>query len=481
MKRNFWNFLIVLFVSFVGVFVSCNDDDDDDLPISETATIFEENGNVVTITDLGEGVGNYTFTADKVWVLNGLVFVNEGQTLTIEPGTVIKGKAGQLEDASALVVARGAKIMAEGTSTEPIIFTAEVDQLNGNIGIDQRGLWGGLIILGNAKLNSTPGETAIEGIPTTEPRGLYGGNNDADNSGVLRYVSIRHGGTDIGEGNEINGLTLGGVGSATTIEYIEVIANKDDGIEFFGGAPRLKYIVVSYCGDDSFDYDEGYRGKGQFWLAIQDVAAGDRLGEHDGGTNPETAQPYAEPFIYNATYIGRGAEAGKRTITFRDNAGGHYVNSIFAFQKKGIDVEILASQENSYNQMVNGLLEVKNCIFSDVADMTGNGIFKLSYVGDSINAAGEPVMNPEDIEVQLPTVALLAKVAENQPIWQAKFDLWNNSATTALVTAQNPVPASGANNPATPTDSWFTTVSYQGAFEPAVANHWAKGWTKLFE
>jgi len=113
------------------------------------------------------------------------------------------------EDASALIVTRGGMISAVGKASDPIIFTAEADQLNGNIGKDQRGLWGGLIILGNASLNSNPGETAIKRIPTSEIRGLYGGSDYADNSGTLKYVSIRHGGTDIGEGNEINGLTLG--------------------------------------------------------------------------------------------------------------------------------------------------------------------------------------------------------------------------------------------------------------------------------
>jgi hypothetical protein len=198
---------------------------------------------------------------------------------------------------------------------------------------------------------------------------LYGGSTDTDNSGTLKYISIRHGGTDIGEGNEINGLTLGGVGSGTTIEYIEVYANKDDGVEFFGGMPQLKYIIVAMCGDDCYDYDEGYRGKGQFWLAIQDPNEGDRIGEHDGGTDPETATPYATPQIWNVTYIGRGADAGKRMITFRDNAAGTYGNSIFLNQAKGIDVEMLAG-ECSYNRFSENILNIKNSIFYGVAGDT---------------------------------------------------------------------------------------------------------------
>ena len=254
--------------------------------------------NTVTITDNGNGTGTTTWTKDNTYILDGLVFVNSGQTLTIEPGTVIKGKPGQTTDASALIVARGGKINAAGTAEEPIIFTAEQDDLANpfDIPAGTKGLWGGVIILGNAQLNSTPGESAIEGIPTTEPRGLYGAIdtdgdtipdsfNNLDNSGTFTYCSIRYGGTDIGAGNEINGLTLGGVGRLTTIHHVEVIFNKDDGIEFFGGNVNTSHMIAAFCGDDSYDYDEGFRGKGQFWFVIQADSIGDRGGEHDGGTS----------------------------------------------------------------------------------------------------------------------------------------------------------------------------------------------------
>ena len=211
--------------------------------------------------------GTVNFSKDTIYVLNGLVFVASNETLNIEAGTVIKGKPGAGASASALVVAKGGTINANGTAADPIIMTYESD--NGTPQLSNvKGQWGGLIILGNAGLNSSPGSTQIEGIPTNEPRGIYGGSNDSDNSGIIRYVSIRHGGTDIGAGNEINGLTLGGVGSGTTIEYIEVVANKDDGVEFFGGTANTKYLITAYCGDDSFDYDEGFRGKGQFWVTV---------------------------------------------------------------------------------------------------------------------------------------------------------------------------------------------------------------------
>ena len=309
---------------------------------------------VVTITD-ADMVGNVTFTSDNTYLLSGLVFVEDGETLTIEPGTVIKGRAsGTSGEDTALIVARGGRIFADGTARNPIIFTAEADDVNDPDDIllssptASRGLWGGVIILGRASINTATGENNIEGIDaSTEPRGIYGGGrnpDDDDNSGVFRYVSIRHGGTDIGANNEINGLTMGGVGRGTTIEHVEVFYNQDDGFEWFGGTVNTRYLISAFAGDDAFDYDEGFRGEHQFWFSIQDPSLGDHAGEHDGGTDPEDGRPYARPTIMNATYIGRGASStgGKdnNALIFRDNAGGMYFNSIFTeFQGHMLSIE----------------------------------------------------------------------------------------------------------------------------------------------
>ena len=430
---------------------------------TDNSTVFNEYSvggtDYIEITDKGQGIGDYNMLSTKEYVLNGLVFVNSGQTLTIEPGTTIKGKSGQGESASALIVSRGAMINACGTANDPIIFTAEAD--NGTLPITARGLWGGLIVLGNAPLNSSPGETQIEGISTAETRGLYGGSNPADNSGSLCYVSIRHGGTDIGAGNEINGLTLGGVGSGTTLNHIEVVANADDGIECFGGVPQMKNIVISYCGDDAFDYDEGFDGKVQFALVYQDPNDGDRIGEHDGGTTPEDGAPYATPDFYNVTYIGRGVSAGNRTLTFRDNAGGHYNNSIFMNQGKGIDIENLASGEDSYARYLAGDLTIANNVFYEIvisgAGAVGSDIFKVTH-GGGASDAGE------------------------QATFEAEFGTWNNNVADPgiVLSPLNPIPVNSANvsNGVAPTDPFFTSVTFQGAFDPSDSN-WAN-WTRLF-
>ncbi len=409
----------------------------------------------IVITDSGEGTGTTSWTSNNVYILDGFVFVNDGQTLTIEAGTVIKGKGGQGENASALIVARGGMLMAEGTKEEPIIFTAEADDLDGSVANLDDGLWGGVIMLGKASLNTVPGEQQIEGIPQTEPRGIYGGDDDNDNSGILKYVSIRHGGTDIGEGNEINGLTLGGVGSQTTIEFIEVFANRDDGVEIFGGAPRLRNIIVAFCGDDSFDYDQGYHGTGQFWIAMQGFDRGDRLAEHDGGTDPETGTPYAEPQIYNVTYFGRGEDPGKRTITFRDNAGGHYANSIFYNQQYAIDVEMLVG-ESSFTRFENGQLTLKNNI--------------MYYLGDptlSVSAASDV---PQDNIIAANNGLSHYFSEANNEIYDPGFSI---RGTRFNITPMNDV---SQNLAELPSDPWFSQANYKGAVDPDSTN-WTVGWT----
>lgn len=425
--------------------------------------------NENVITDNGNGVGTTTWTKDKVYILDGFVFVNSGQTLTIEAGTVIKGRAGQGSDASALVVARGGRIVAEGTANAPIIFTAEQDDVTSatDIPVGTRGLWGGLIILGNATLNSSPGTSAIEGIPTTETRGLYGGTNDTESSGTLKYISVRYGGTDIGAGNEINGVTFGGVGSGTTVEHIEVFSNADDGFEFFGGTVNTKYLAAVMCGDDAFDYDEGYRGLGQFWFAMTDGIEGDRGGEHDGGTNPENGTPYATPIIYNATYIGSGESAGKRALTLRDNAGGEYHNSIFTEFGKGVDIELMSGgTECSYDRFVAGDIKLTGNVFWNIATNSSTKMFTIAGDGNIHNTADS-------------TNALAAV--------QAAFVTGGNSVENPQLIGivreptggLNPNPAAGAVlSGATPSsNAWFTPSTFKGAFNGTT--NWLTGWSAL--
>ena len=412
--------------------------------------------HVEVITDDGFGTGTITWTSDKSYLLDGFVFVNDGQTLTIEPGTVIRARTGQGENASALIVARGGRIIAAGTPVSPIIFTCEGDDLEGSVPLLTKGLWGGLIILGNAPLNNEFNEDHVEGIPISEPRGIFGGNEPADDSGILRYISVRHGGTNIGSENEINGITFGGVGNATTVEYIEVISHNDDGIEIFGGTVNLRYIVSAFNADDAFDFDLGYQGKGQFLLAIQDPAAGDLILECSGGIDPELGQPYTIPTIFNCTFIGRGLNITNRAMQFNQFGGGHLGNSIILNQQNGIFIQYKENYSSSYDQFENGHLTLKNNIFFDVADNIAGDIFKVyagggAQVGDQnqviseyFSVAGNTVSDP-GISISEMHVGIL-------PTGNISDDL------AALP------------------DSWFTTVSFKGAF---LYDNWARNWSLL--
>ncbi|MBD3322643.1 MAG: hypothetical protein GF350_16195 [Chitinivibrionales bacterium] len=289
------------------------------------------------ITDDSVAAGkDLMLSADTTYILDGFVFVESGAMITIPAGTVIKAEPGGQLNASALIICRGAKIIAQGTTADPIIMTAKQDDLKyqDDINATSRGLWGGLIVLGSAVTQRAAGVEQIEGINPDDPRGEYGGTAADDSSGVITYVSIRYGGTNIGEGNEINGLTMGGVGNKTVINNIEVTNNADDGFEFFGGSVNTKHLCAIACGDDSYDWDEGFNGKGQFWVVVQSDDAGDRAAEMDGcaSDNRGDATGYSKPTIYNATFVGSGAESGNdgnMIMKLREETGGYYYNSIF--------------------------------------------------------------------------------------------------------------------------------------------------------
>ena len=293
-------------IIFASVFflTACGDDDECMLVCGEGEVLTAE----CTCVEINPGddsiirveaniTKNTTWAADKTYVLGGRITVTAGNTLTIDPGTVIKGEAGAAANATALLIARGAKINACGTAELPIIFTSVADEITNeditaglysspNLQPTVNGLWGGLIILGNAPISAQNDndmdvtELQIEGIPTSDSNGLYGGNQADDNSGSLCYISIRHGGTNIGEGNEINGLTLGGVGSGTSINNIEVVANQDDGIEWFGGTCSATNILIWNCGDDGLDTDQAWNGTCDNWIVA--VPQGGSAMELDG-------------------------------------------------------------------------------------------------------------------------------------------------------------------------------------------------------
>lgn len=303
-------------------------------------------------------IGNVNWTADNVYRISGYTFVQDG-TLTIAPGTVViaGARADENADASALIVTTTATIEAAGTAENPIIFTSELD--DGSLLPTDVGQWGGIVVLGTAPAEAG-GATAniqIEGIESDAGNSTYGGQDAADDSGTLRYLSIRHTGDILGNGNEVQGLTLGGVGSGTTIEYIECIGSNDDGVEIFGGTVNIKYFAVAYQTDDAFDFDQGWSGKGQFLFSLAipgDLEApgeeagdfvSDHAGEWDGFDEGDASTALTSDFeIYNATFVGAGQTSSRSTanpaILVRENAEVVLANSIITnFNGKAINIQ----------------------------------------------------------------------------------------------------------------------------------------------
>jgi hypothetical protein len=302
--------LVIFSVTLIG-FTSCIEGNE--------SPVIEGNGigsSVVISTNI---TTNTTWETGKVYVLSGRISVTSGATLTIQPGVIVKGEVGTGSNATSLVIARGGKINAVGTASQPIIFTSVADEIkpgqiaSPNLDPTLEGLWGGLIVLGRAK-GSFAGdiqEIQIEGIPASDTNGLYGGNDDNDNSGVLKYISIRHGGANIGEGNEINGLTLGGVGAGTIIENVEVVANQDDGIEWFGGTVSVRNVLIWNSGDDAIDTDQAWAGTLDNFIVICGVNTDHAL-EIDG---PEGS--------YNAGHtVKNGSVKGHPSSEFGDFRAG---------------------------------------------------------------------------------------------------------------------------------------------------------------
>ena len=407
------------FLITLTAFFSCAEQD----PIIEYVTVTETVIETITETVLktveveidaytdstleGNITSDKTLDPSKIWLLKGRVSVVKDVTLTIPAGTIIKAAAGTGADASTLIIARGGKIDAQGTADKPIVFTSISDniQLGGtypingpSLTVESRGLWGGLLILGNApcSFSGDVTELQIEGIPTSDTNGLYGGINTEDNSGIIKYVSIRHGGAEIGEGNEINGLTLGGVGSGTTIDHIEVIANVDDGIEFFGGTVNASHLLVWGQGDDALDIDQAYAGTIDGALVVLTSASDHGLeidgpeGSAEGSFTLKNATVYGASFNCNATGVdGEMAD-------FRKGATGHLENILFRDFSIGKDVELDASADaETYSS---GKLTFTNIDIIYPLDTDGNVCSDVETLDKIFDDKTDPVESTFEID-----------------------------------------------------------------------------------
>lgn len=400
---------------------------------------------------------NTTWTKDNIYLLTGFVYVSGNATLTIEPGTLIKGDK---FSKGALIVARGSKLMADGTETEPIVFTS-----NGPLGFRTYGDWGGIILLGKATINQPGGEAVIEGgVDDGQGNGTYGGGatpDDDDNSGVLRYVRIEFPGIAFTPNNEINGLTCGGVGRGTVLEHIQVSYSGDDSYEFFGGTVNAKYLVAFRGWDDDFDTDNGYSGKLQFLYSLRDPNIADISSsngfESDNDATGSTNTPVTHPLFSNVTIAGPKYTSSnafnasyKRGAHLRRNTQTSIYNSILMGYPSGLMVDGAAAEGNATAD----LLQVRNTILSGCTnnfEVASGSTFDISGWFNTASFANTTYTANTDVMLT---------------------DVFNLAGPNPLPAVGSPA-LTGASFAGNVADPFFEVVTFRGAFG---TTDWTLGW-----
>ena len=433
------------------------------------------NGNLLAV--------NTVLSCDTIYKINDKIYVGDGKSITIHPGTLVKGTVGPVGDGNALIVSRGGKIFAAGTQECPIVFTADADPMNGTYGINNKGKWGGVVLLGKARNNLqagfgintiSDGVGFIEGFLSGEPRNEYGAapglEDNNDNSGIMTYVSIRHAGDIVGAANELNGLTLGSVGRGTTLEHIEVVSNLDDGIEFFGGTVNLKYASVLFNDDDGFDWDQGWAGKGQFWVVVKTdltTASGGDNGFECDSDDALQCTYHANPKIYNCTFIGAAGINGGPTLDnnqameMKEASRGEIRNSVYSHYSRGIQFATTVTHkidadgsgpgaavnvDDTYAAWLAGALKIENCTFINCVDPV------------RVNGA---VGSPSDL-------AKFTADGNTNVASVAGFNGFHsmNVSTNAVATKHDIIPGTNLTPASTVSvDGFYTPAPYRGAFK----------------
>lgn len=470
---------------------SCGDPFVDTVNIGTSPDV---NGNVYIDADISD-----TLYSDNLYYLHNYYRITDGDTLVIQAGTVIYGVGGTTP--GTLVIERGGVLIAEGTSTCPIVFTSQhVDPSSGQS--PAPGDWGGIVVLGKAPVNrsatSVPGTSngvaAIEGLPTPNNTGLYGGTDPSDNSGILKYVRIEYAGDVIGTDNELNGLTMGGVGNGTTLSYVQVSYGEDDGFEFFGGTVNGDHLIANRNGDDDFDTDQGYSGSLQFGVVIRDpngnwLSSAPLNGSETNGDDGDAYQGrsnYTRAQLSNFTIVGPYQNDCGETIdanyvagiNYRDGSMQDLYNSVIMGFPRGIEIEYdiadwLGTDATSNDDSIDvrnvfivtpneGSPEATHNVYSGLNFNTtfdaisGNAI----YAANSCAAHPSPAINRMNDLVGLSTSA-----------WNAIDD----TAPDMRPVAGSPLLGAASFSGLTSLADFNTTVTYVGAFDQTT--NWMSGWT----
>jgi hypothetical protein len=421
-------------LSLFLLFFACKKiDNGTDTPTPTNKEVVEVTGTIAT---------NTTWTESKKYLLKGFVYVAEGVTLTIEAGTIIKGDK---DTKGSLIVKTGAKIVAQGTAQKPIVFTSSQPK-----GTRSYGDWGGIILLGKAKVNKSPATVEGENLST------FGGADDEDNSGILKYVRIEFAGIAFEPDKEINGLTFGGVGRGTTIDYVQVSYSGDDSFEWFGGTVNAKHLIAFRGLDDDFDTDNGYSGKVQFGLALRDPNIADQCScsssngfESDNDGNGTDALPQTSASFANmSVMIAQGTVNGKYNTgaLIRRNSAISLYNTLIvgAYPKAGIEFNGTASQNN----FKTGKSDIKGLVLSGMNTFTLTTDSTRFYATERANKT-------------------------NMSLNDLKLDGGYNTylSPKLLPLSNSPLLISTVSLP-----SGFTTANYIGAFG---TEDWTLGWVNF--
>ncbi|MDY6969870.1 MAG: hypothetical protein SVR08_14600 [Spirochaetota bacterium] len=431
--------MLALFIGSYLIITGCNEDDDDDDTNNNDSVITTRIQDGGTIQSVSTENIIVEVDEDATVTIAGQVKFSSGTTLKINPGVTVKG---DIDYFSYLIIDRGAKIEAIGTAEKPITFTSGKPE-----GERTKQDWGGIVINGYAPINA--GETALgEG-----DSGPYGGNNPEDNSGTLKYVRIMFAGKAFNAEDELNGLCLQGVGSGTTIDYIQIHNCFDDGIEMFGGTVNLKHIIATGNGDDQIDCTYGWQGKIQFAISVS-LPGNDSNFEHDNNGSNFSATPVTNVRYYNVTCL-RGDGADERGARMRCGTQAFFYNSYFSGSQA--DRAIISEDAESKVTFDNVLIEQNG----DVGYISEDG---------GVLDAGTNLLVDDDPANPLLDITNVASYAALELNGADTF-VPDSSATNA-----------GAVTTATPPNDGFydTSATYIGAVENA-SNNWAQGWTEFPE
>lgn len=460
MKTNFLNAWVL--AAGLLFFAGCKDDD------NSTPTPEPEPEEYVVLKG---DISTQTLTADKKYLLEGIVYVRNGQTLTVEPGTIV---AGEKKTKGTLVVDRGGKLVAKGTSEKPIVFTS-----NQETGDRDRGDWGGIILLGKAKVNLE--SPSIEGLANNV---TYGGDDDNDSSGELEYIRVEFAGIELTPNNETNGITLGGVGRGTKFEHIQVSYGGDDGIEWFGGSVNGKYLIVFGTWDDCFDIDNGFSGNLQFGLSIRYPSYADQSDSNgfewdtDGQNNLDRFKTSVT--VSNFTVLGPSIDGNSYSGNFkygtdlRRNVAASLYNSVVV----GFPTAIRLNQSSVFPNYANGIGEFANNVYyAKTAAIVSGSDVKVDDIAAYLSENDNEIQAGTDYQTTAAYQALGLKAdwffAQRLNTGYPAHPDFTLTSGTLATGAKFDYPRFSEENRA---DQFDKTVTFRGAFG---ATDWTKGWSNF--